>query len=75
MLVAPVTSRGLRRPDYVPPYLAWIARQESGLERDGWIKADQLFTRPVATLGPRVGRLSPDAMARVNASLRFVLGV
>ena len=75
VLVCPISSRGLRRPDYVPPYLAWVSRQESGLDRDGWVKADQLFTRPLDTLGPRLGRLNPAAMMRVDASLRFVLGL
>ena len=58
-----------------PRYLAWVSRQESGLDRDGWVKADQLFTRPIDTLGPRLGRLNPAAMTRVDASLRFVLGL
>ena len=44
-------------------------------DRDGWVKADQLFTRPIDTLGPRLGRLNPAAMTRVDASLRFVLGL
>lgn len=75
MLVAPMSSRGNRLPDYVPPYLAWVPRQESGLDRDGWVKLDQLFTRPVASLGPRLGRLAPDALARLDAALRFVLAI
>lgn len=75
VLVCPVSSRGSRLPDYVPPYLAWVARHESGLGRDGWVKTDQLFTRPTDSLGPRLGRLSPAAMTRVDASLRFVLGL
>lgn len=75
VLVAPMSSRGLRRPDFVPPFLAWISRRDSGLDRDAWVKADQLFTRPVESLGPRLGRLSPEAMARVDATLRFVLGL
>lgn len=75
VLVAPMSSRGGRLPDYVPPYLAWVPRRESGLDRDSWVKSDQLFTRPVGTLGARLGRLSPTAMARVDASLRFVLGL
>ena len=75
VLCCPISSRGPRRPDFVPPYLVWVPRQESGLDRDGWIKSDQLFTRPVPSLGPRLGRLGPDALARVDASLRFVLGL
>lgn len=75
VLVCPISSRGLRRPDFVPPYLAWVPRQDSGLDRDGWVKADHMFTRPIETLGQRLGRLNPEAMARVDASLRFVLGL
>lgn len=70
-----MTSRGGRQPDNVPPYLVWVPRQDSGLDRDGWVKADQLFTRPVGILGPKLGRLAPEALARVDASLRFVLGL
>jgi hypothetical protein len=69
------SSRGLRRPDYVPPYLAWVAQRKSGLDRDAWVKSDQLFSRPVDSLGPRLGRLAPDALSRVDASLRFVLSL
>lgn len=75
VLVCPMSSRGTANPDYVPPFLAWVARNESGLDRDAWVKSDQMFTRPVASLGPRIGRLNPEAVARVDASLRFVLGL
>lgn len=75
VLVCPMTSRGGPQPDNVPPYLVWVPRQDSGLDRDGWVKADQLFTRPVGILGPKLGRLAPEALARVDASLRFVLGL
>jgi mRNA-degrading endonuclease toxin of MazEF toxin-antitoxin module len=75
VLVCPITSRGSRGVDWVPPYLAWVARHESGLDRDAWVKSDQLFTRPILSLGPRLGRLAPEAMARVDASLHFVLAL
>ena len=42
---------------------------------DGFVKCDQVFTRPAPWLGQRLGRLNPAAMARVDASLRFVLGL
>jgi mRNA-degrading endonuclease toxin of MazEF toxin-antitoxin module len=57
----------------VPAYLAWVVRSESGLDRDGWVKVDQVYTRPVELLGPKLGRLNPEALARVDASLRFAL--
>ena len=79
------SSHGPRVPDLeprppapattFPRTSAWVSTQESGLDRDGWVKADQLFTRPIDTLGPRLGRLNPAAMTRVDASLRFVLGL
>jgi mRNA-degrading endonuclease toxin of MazEF toxin-antitoxin module len=76
VLVCSLTSRTRANPsEWVPPYLVRITRQESGLDRDGWVKCDQVFTRPASWLGPRLGQLSPDALARVDASLRFVLGL
>lgn len=75
VLVCPMTSRGGGRPDYVPPHLAWVGRRESGLDRDAWVKPDQLFTRPVDSLGPRLGRLAPEAITRVDMALRFVLAL
>jgi mRNA-degrading endonuclease toxin of MazEF toxin-antitoxin module len=75
VLVCPMSTRSGRRPDAVPPYLAWVARHESGLDRDGWVKVDQIYTRPVELLGLRLGRLNPEALARVDASLRFVLAL
>ena len=61
--------------DWLPPYLVPVEHTESGLDRDGFVKCDQIFTRPAPWLGQRLGRLNPDAMARVDASLRFVLGL
>jgi mRNA-degrading endonuclease toxin of MazEF toxin-antitoxin module len=75
VLVCPMSTRGGRGPDAAPRYLVWVPRRESGLDRDGWVKADQLYTRPVELLGPRLGRLNPEAMARVDDSLRFVLAL
>lgn len=76
VLVCSLTSRSTADPQaWVPPYLVRVKRGESGLDKDGWVKCDQVFTRPASWLGPRLGRLSPAAMARVDASLRFVLGL
>lgn len=76
VLVCSLTSRGRRAgADWVPPYLVRILARECGLDRDGWVKCDQVFTRPASWLGARLGRLAPDAMARVDASLRFVLAL
>jgi mRNA-degrading endonuclease toxin of MazEF toxin-antitoxin module len=71
-VVVPMTSAP-RSGALEPPYL--VPARESGLERDGWVKADRLFTIPSAELGERAGRLSPDRLAALDAALRFVLGL
>lgn len=75
VLLCPMSTRGGRLPDVVPPYLVWASRRETGLDRDGWVKVDQIYTHTATWLGPKLGRLSPEALARVDASLRFVLGL
>ena len=75
ILVCSLTSRGGADPAWVPPYLVRITRRECGLDRDGWVKCDQVFTRPASWLGPRLGRLAPETLARVDTSLRFVLAL
>ena len=72
VVVAPVTSTA-RASEHRPPFLVPVAAVESGLPRDGWIKCDQPTTLPTSMLGPRVGRLSPEAIDRVSVALRFVL--
>jgi len=72
VIVAPLTSSP-RSASIEPPYLVAVGRRESGLDRDGWLKADQLLTLPETSLGQRAGRLSPAALARVDTALRFVL--
>jgi mRNA interferase MazF len=71
-ILCPITSvpprDELRRPHRVP-----VARTETGLDRDGWVKADQLVTMPVTMLAGPVGRLAPEARDRLDAALRFVL--
>jgi mRNA-degrading endonuclease toxin of MazEF toxin-antitoxin module len=76
VLLCPMTSRVVHDPAaYVPPYLVRTTRQQTGLDRDGWVKADQVFTRPVASIGPRAGRLNPEAIDRLDEALRFVLDI
>ncbi len=75
VLVCPMTSLGGRPPGDEPPYLVAVPRTASGLKRDGYVRVDQIMTAPAAALGPQLGRLSPAVMTRVDASLRFVLGV
>ncbi len=74
VIVAPLTSAPRSAPER-PPYLVPLAAREADLPRDGFIKCDQLTTLPVSLLGPRVGRLNPEAMGRLDAALRFVLAL
>ena len=73
-IVAPLTSR-VRSADLAPPYLVRALARETGLDRDGWVKADQLFTVPVAILGRPVGHLAPARLEELDRALRFVLAV
>ena len=74
VVVVPMTSTA-RSAAETPPYLVAVARRESGLDRDGFAKCDQPATLPVVLLGPRRGRLAPGAIERLDAALRFVLGL
>ena len=74
VIVAPMTSAPRSAPEK-PRYLVPVSGRESGLSRDGYVKCDQLATFPTSFLGPKAGRLNPDAIDRLNAALRFVLGV
>ena len=74
VVVVPMTSAARSAPE-TPPYLVAVARRESGLDRDGFAKCDQPAALPVVLLGPRRGRLAPGAIERVDAALRFVLGL
>ena len=76
MLVCPLTSKIRHDPAvYVPPYLVAVTSRASGLQRDGYVKVNQVFTRPVEGVGPRMGRLNPETMDRVDDALRFVLAL
>jgi mRNA-degrading endonuclease toxin of MazEF toxin-antitoxin module len=72
VIVALLTSAPRSAPER-PPYLVPVAAHEADLPKDGFIKCDQLATLPVTLLGPRVGRLNPEAIGRLNDALRFVL--
>jgi mRNA-degrading endonuclease toxin of MazEF toxin-antitoxin module len=71
-----MTSRIHHDPaSYLPPYLVAASSMASGLDRDGYVKADQVITRPAERLGPKIGRLNPETMNHLDAALRFVLEV
>lgn len=72
VVVCPMTSVPPRdaRPR---PHRVSVRAVESGLDRDGWVKADQPTTVPGAILRGPIGRLAPAAIERLDAALRFVL--
>lgn len=72
VVLAPMTSSPKSAPED-PPYLVPVTRRETGLNRDGYVKCDQLITVPAGFLGQAAGRLSPEAADRLDAALRFVL--
>jgi mRNA-degrading endonuclease toxin of MazEF toxin-antitoxin module len=72
VVLSPMTSAPRSAPEN-PPYLVPVAAGEAGLPRDGYVKCDQLVTLPTIVLGPRVGRLNPEAIDRLDRALRFVL--
>jgi mRNA interferase MazF len=74
VVVVPLTSSA-RAAEFEPEFLVRIGMRESGLSRDGFAKCDQPMTLPVSILGPKVGRLNPEAVARLDDALRFVLGL
>ena len=74
VLVVPMTSKS-RSAELQPPYLVAVSARESGLSKDGWIKADQIVTIDMAGLGDRAGRLPPARIEELDAALRFVLAL
>ena len=72
VVLCPMTSAP-PADDHPRPHRVPIARAESGLDRDGWVKADQLVTVPAAVLHGPVARLAPAAIERLDVALRFVL--
>jgi mRNA interferase MazF len=72
VVLCPMTSAP-PADDHPRPHRVPIARAESGLGRDGWVKADQLVTVPAAVLHGPVARLAPAAIERLDVALRFVL--
>ena len=74
VVVVPLTSAA-KAAAFEPQFLVQVSGRESGLPRDGWAKCDQPMTLPTFLLGPKAGRLSPQAIARVDDALRFVLGL
>lgn len=74
VIVVPMSSAPRSAPEN-PRYLVAVTGRQSGLSRDGYVKCDQVMTFPTVMLGPKAGRLSHDAIDRVDVALRFVLGL
>lgn len=74
VVVVPLTSAA-KAAAFQPKFLVQITGRESGLPRDGWAKCDQPMTLPTFLLGPKAGRLNPEAIGRLDDALRFVLGL
>ncbi len=72
VIVCPMTSAP-PRDDLPRPHRVRVRAVESGLDRDGWVKADQPMTLPSSLLEGPVGRLAPAAIERLDVALRFVL--
>ncbi len=73
-LVVPMTSAVPSAP-VSPPYLVPVLGRQAGLPRDGFAKCDQVTAITATQLGPRLGRLNPETMDRVDTALRFVLAL
>ena len=74
VVLCPMTSSA-PADDHPRPHRVPVARAESGLDRDGWVKVDQLVTVPAAMLHGPIAHLAPAAIERVDAALRFVLNL
>jgi mRNA-degrading endonuclease toxin of MazEF toxin-antitoxin module len=74
VMVVPMTSAP-KAGDLRPPYLVVVTGRESGLPRDGFAKCDQVLCVPATSCRTLAGRLSPAAMDRIDASLRFTLAL
>jgi mRNA-degrading endonuclease toxin of MazEF toxin-antitoxin module len=74
VIVVPLTSAA-KAAEFRPPFLVHVRGRDAGLPRDGWIKCDRPTTVPGLLLGPKGGRLNPETLERVDAALRFALGL
>ena len=76
VVVCPMTSRIRHDPQaYLPPYLVPASARATGLQRDGYVKVDQVHTLAQSILGARMGRANPDVMDGVDRALGVVLGL
>lgn len=69
--VVPVTSNVGR----VHPFQVFLARNETGLERDSKAQAEQVRSITVERIGHAIGRLAPSTLERLDAALRLHLSL
>lgn len=70
VIVAAVTTRDKKA--HLPVHV-FVRAEESGLRRDSVILTEQLRTLEKSRLTRYLGRLSPEAMARLDEALRLSL--
>lgn len=71
VIVAALTTRDKKA--YLPVHVS-VTAEESGLKKDSVILTEQLRTLEKSRLTRYLGRLSPEAMGRLNRALRLSLG-
>lgn len=70
VIVAALTTREKRPlPVHVP-----VSAQESGLQRGATVLTEQVRTLEKSRLGRRIGRMTDDAMRRIDRALACALG-
>ena len=58
-----------------PPSSSRSSAARPSLPRDGSAKCDQVTAITTAQIGPRIGRINPEAMEQIDAALRFVFAL
>ncbi|GAB4469017.1 MAG: type II toxin-antitoxin system PemK/MazF family toxin [Armatimonadaceae bacterium] len=71
-IVATVTKQGR---DSIPTHVRLSATSENGLTYDSYVKCEQIMTISKDRLEDRLGMVSPDDMARVEAAIKKALAL
>ena len=77
-IVAPITSNTSRVDHESTQFLVDITTpegMESGLRHHSAVLCENLATIDQSRIGPRLGRLSPQAMCRIDTCLKAALGI
>lgn len=70
VIVAPMTSRDKGVRSHI-----LVAAKESGLDRDGWVKCEDVRSISTRRLSERAGLVPSHAIAEVGHALRALLGL